>query len=67
MLVHTWNDTNDDTCYTMFKVGLRVSDNVTAFCDSYNNLASVDDMMFFINATWYCTNFTSECEYYGLV
>lgn len=67
MLVHTANDTNDDTCETMFTIGDDTPASVKTMCSTYNNLEGLDDMMFFINATWYCSTFDDTCDYYNWV
>lgn len=56
------------TCISMFTTESVTSTEATAVCEDYGSLVTVENMMFFINATWYCDMADlTGCEYYNNV
>lgn len=51
----------------MFSTTTKISDDTKATCEKYNDLTTIEDMMIFVNATWYCPVFDSSCIYYQIV
>jgi hypothetical protein len=58
--------TNTDkvTCTSMFTTAEVTETEAAAVCET-NSLETVDQMMFFVNSTWYCdAQALTDCEYY---